>query len=200
MADAPPKYVWRSPLTLEQDAAVRHYIKRQMQHGAPWDTSELAPCLKISWSPGQRRRRHVPPSTKPGRPRSATASIDETMEPIEGKRGGECGHGNRKYEGTQTLNPGRRTRQVSRLHLGRSDGGMNPVRNSESNRLQHRQPALLKPSPTRRWCAKYCNRFVSKRSSPPRSTTGGNGETRYESRTGNIEDSRGKQVPAPQRI
>jgi hypothetical protein len=72
-------------LTPEQDAEVRHYIKRKTQHGAPWDTPELEAMLDDML---------VPPSDEDGgsgatvdatnaATERATASVDETMAPIE---------------------------------------------------------------------------------------------------------------------
>jgi len=86
MADANPQSTFRGlPLTSEQDAEVRHYIKRKKQHGAPWDTPELETMLEDMLQP---------PSNEDGEPGAtvdetnaaterATASIDEAMEPIE---------------------------------------------------------------------------------------------------------------------
>ena len=46
MREATPQNTFRGlPLTQEQDAEVRHYIKRQRQRGAPWDTPELKAML-----------------------------------------------------------------------------------------------------------------------------------------------------------
>ena len=39
------------PLTAEQDAEVRHYIKKKKQHGEPWDTPELQAMLKDMLEP-----------------------------------------------------------------------------------------------------------------------------------------------------
>jgi hypothetical protein len=86
MADATPQSTFRGlPLTPEQDAEVRHYIKRKKQHGAPWDTPELTAMLEDM---------RAPPGNEDGGPGAAvdetraateraTASIDEAMEPIE---------------------------------------------------------------------------------------------------------------------
>jgi len=72
MPDATPQSTFRGlPLTPEQDAEVRHYIKRQKQHGAPWDTPELAAMLEDMLEP---------PSNEDG---GLGATGDETMEPIE---------------------------------------------------------------------------------------------------------------------
>ena len=42
MPDIDPESTSRGlPLTAEQDAEVRHYIKKKVQHGQAWDTPEL---------------------------------------------------------------------------------------------------------------------------------------------------------------
>lgn len=86
MVDASPTSTFRGlPLTPEQDSEVRHYIKRQKQHGVPWDTPELKAMLRDMLQP---------PGSDDGEPgetvdetkaatERATASIDETMNPIE---------------------------------------------------------------------------------------------------------------------
>ncbi|SMG34715.1 hypothetical protein [Paraburkholderia susongensis] len=86
MVDATPTRTFRGlPLTPEQDAEVRHYIKRQKQHGVPWDTPELKAMLRDMLHP---------PGSDDGEPgetvdetkaatERATASVDETMDPIE---------------------------------------------------------------------------------------------------------------------
>jgi hypothetical protein len=87
MVDATPQSTFRGlPLTPEQDAEVRHYIKKKEQHGAPWDTPELAAMLQDMLEP---------PGDEDGEPgvdavdetnaarERAAASVDETMDPIE---------------------------------------------------------------------------------------------------------------------
>ena len=86
MEEADPKSTFRGlPLTPEQDAEVRHYIKQKKQHGAPWDTPELEAMLADML---------LPPSNDDDEPGNgadetkaaaerATAFIDETMDPIE---------------------------------------------------------------------------------------------------------------------
>src|ERR1700684_1838249 len=86
MTDATPQSTFRGlPLTPEQDAEVRHYIKKKKQHGAPWDTPELEAMLRDMLEP---------PSDDDGElgstvdeTRAATerepATVDETMDPIE---------------------------------------------------------------------------------------------------------------------
>jgi len=39
------------PLTSEQDAEVRHYIKKKKQRGEPWDTPELEAMLQDMLEP-----------------------------------------------------------------------------------------------------------------------------------------------------
>ena len=86
MADAIPQSTFRGlPLTPEQDAEVRHYIKRQKQHGVPWDSSELKAMLRDMLEPqgdDDGEPGETVDETKAATER-ATASIDETMEPIE---------------------------------------------------------------------------------------------------------------------
>lgn len=86
MIDNDPQSTFRGlPLTPEQEAEVRHYMKRQKQHGVPWDTPELAAMLRDMLEP---------PGNDDGGPSAtveetiaaterATACIDEGMEPIE---------------------------------------------------------------------------------------------------------------------
>ncbi|KAB0631499.1 hypothetical protein [Burkholderia latens] len=46
MIDTGPSSTFRHlPLTREQDAEIRHYIKRKKQRGEPWNTAELATML-----------------------------------------------------------------------------------------------------------------------------------------------------------
>ncbi|MGF6758749.1 hypothetical protein [Paraburkholderia sp. GAS42] len=86
MTDATPQSTFRGlPLTPEQDAEVRHYIKKKEQHGAPWDTPELQAMLRDMLQPPNDDDGGLGSTvdeTKAATER-ATASIDETMEPIE---------------------------------------------------------------------------------------------------------------------
>lgn len=86
MADSTPSSTFRGlPLTTEQDAEVRHYIKRQKQRGAPWDTPELEAMLRDMLEPpgdDDGDAGETVDETKAATER-ARASIDETMEPIE---------------------------------------------------------------------------------------------------------------------
>ncbi len=52
MREIDPSRTFRGlPLTPEQDAEVRHYIKVRKQHGKPWDTPELAAMLRDMLEP-----------------------------------------------------------------------------------------------------------------------------------------------------
>jgi hypothetical protein len=87
MLDIDPKSTFRGlPLTVEQDAEVRHYIKKKVQHGQPWDTPELAAMLKDMLQPpgddDDDELDAVADETKAAAERAA-ASVDEAMEPIE---------------------------------------------------------------------------------------------------------------------
>lgn len=87
MPDIDPQSTFRGlPLTAEQDAEVRHYIKKKKQHGEPWDTLELAAMLKDMLEPPGDDDEELDATTademKAAAERAA-ASIDEDMEPIE---------------------------------------------------------------------------------------------------------------------
>jgi hypothetical protein len=69
MTDATPQNTFRGlPLTAEQDAEIRHYIKQKKRHGAPWNTPELAAMIAdtMPWTPSRRARNGRLPS-KPKR-------------------------------------------------------------------------------------------------------------------------------------
>ena len=52
MTDLDPQRTFRGlPLTPEQDAEIRHYIKVRKQRGKPWDTPELAAMLRDMLEP-----------------------------------------------------------------------------------------------------------------------------------------------------
>jgi hypothetical protein len=52
MTDIDPERTFRGlPLTPEQDAEIRHYIKARKQHGKPWDTPELEAMLRDMLEP-----------------------------------------------------------------------------------------------------------------------------------------------------
>ena len=88
MTDADPRSTFRGlPLTPEQDAEVRHYIKKKKQHGEPWNTPELAAMLRdMLEPPGNDDEQEGPDATVDeamAATERATASIVEDMEPIE---------------------------------------------------------------------------------------------------------------------
>lgn len=86
MDNADPTSTFRGlPLTPEQDAEIRHYIKQKKQHGAQWDTPELEAMLADMLVPPSNDDEEfgaAADETKAAAER-ATAAIDETMEPIE---------------------------------------------------------------------------------------------------------------------
>ncbi|MBN3838335.1 hypothetical protein [Burkholderia sp. Ac-20349] len=90
MIDAGPQSTFRGlPLTVEQDAEVRHYIKDRTRRGLPWDTSELSAMLKDMLHPpgdgdsdGDGDVASEADDTRAAAER-ATASVDEAMDPIE---------------------------------------------------------------------------------------------------------------------
>ena len=86
MTDATPKSTFRGlPLTSEQDAEVRHYIKKKKQRRKPWDTPELTAILNAMLQPPRNEdgeRGDTVDETRSATER-ATASVNETMEPIE---------------------------------------------------------------------------------------------------------------------
>ena len=86
MRNIDPRSTFRGlPLPPEQDAEVRHYIKRQKQRGLPWDTPELAAMLRDMLEPPGIDDEG--PSATVDEAIAATerasASIDEAMDPIE---------------------------------------------------------------------------------------------------------------------
>jgi hypothetical protein len=86
MVEATPQSTFHGlPLTPEQDAEVRHYIKRKTQHGAPWNTAELRAMLDDMLQPPSDEdggSGAIVSETRAATER-ATASVDEAMEPIE---------------------------------------------------------------------------------------------------------------------
>ena len=89
MTDIDPERTFRGlPLTPEQDAEVRHYIKVKKRHGEPWDTPELDAMLKDMLEPpgnGDEEDEGLDASVDElkGAAERAAAAIDEDMEPIE---------------------------------------------------------------------------------------------------------------------
>ena len=87
MPDIDPSRTFRGlPLTAEQDAEIRHYIKQKKQLGVPLDASELEAMLKDMLEPPGKDDDDglgaVADDTKADAER-ASAAIDEAMEPIE---------------------------------------------------------------------------------------------------------------------
>jgi hypothetical protein len=88
MANSDPESTFRGlPLTAEQDAEVRHYIKVRTQRGLPWDTSELSAMLRdMLQPPGDGDgddEFDVPADEAKAAAERAMASVDEAMDPIE---------------------------------------------------------------------------------------------------------------------
>jgi hypothetical protein len=85
MVEATPQNTFLGlPLSSEQDAEVRHYIKRKRLRGAPWDTSELKAMLDDMLVPPREEDGESGATVNETRSATerATASVDEAMEPI----------------------------------------------------------------------------------------------------------------------
>lgn len=86
MTDANPQNTFRAlPLTPDQDAEIRHYIRGKIRHGAPWDTPELDSMLADMLTPPRNEDGEYGATvdeTKAATERAA-ASIAEAMDPIE---------------------------------------------------------------------------------------------------------------------
>jgi hypothetical protein len=86
MTNSAPQSTFRGlPLTAEQDAEVRHYIRVRTRRGLPWDTPELSAMLKDMLRPpgGGNGDADSPEDETKAAAERATASVDEAMEPIE---------------------------------------------------------------------------------------------------------------------
>ncbi|KAG8153551.1 hypothetical protein [Burkholderia catarinensis] len=86
MTNSDPQNTFRGlPLTAEQDAEVRHYIKDRTRRGLPWDTAELSAMLKDMLQPPDDGDGDVasPADETIAAAERATASLDEAMDPIE---------------------------------------------------------------------------------------------------------------------
>jgi len=86
MPDIDPQSTFRGlPLTAEQNAEVRHYIKRKIRCGRPWDTPELAAMLEDMLEPPSEDQDDidVAASEMKAAAERAASSIDDAMEPIE---------------------------------------------------------------------------------------------------------------------
>ncbi|BAN23223.1 hypothetical protein [Caballeronia insecticola] len=74
------------PLTPEQDAEVRHYIKKKKQRDEPWDTPELEAMLQDMLEPPADEDSVIDEDTDDETravAERASAFIDEGMDPIE---------------------------------------------------------------------------------------------------------------------
>ncbi|SAK60134.1 hypothetical protein AWB78_01875 [Caballeronia calidae] len=74
------------PLTPEQDAEVRHYIKKKRQRGEPWETPELEAMLQDMLEPPGDEDALADDGTEEETravAERASAFIDEGMDPIE---------------------------------------------------------------------------------------------------------------------
>ncbi|HEV3105213.1 MAG TPA: hypothetical protein VGZ01_05960 [Trinickia sp.] len=89
MTDIDPERTFRGlPLTPEQDAEIRHYIKGRKQHGLPWDTPELAAMLRDMLEPppdDDNLEEDLGPDFDETRTAAERAefSIEDEMDPIE---------------------------------------------------------------------------------------------------------------------
>lgn len=88
MTDIDPERTFRGlPLTPEQDAEIRHYIKTRKQHGKPWDTPELDAMLRDMLEPPGEDEAGDDFDPEFGDARTAAEraqySIDDEINPIE---------------------------------------------------------------------------------------------------------------------
>jgi len=86
MIDAGPQSTFRGlPLTVEQDAEVKHYITDRTRRGLPWDTPELSAMLEDMLHPPSDGDDDVASPADEARAAAerAEASIDDAMDPIE---------------------------------------------------------------------------------------------------------------------
>ena len=85
MIDATASNTFRHlPLSPEQDAEIRHYIKKKEQRGEQWDTPELAMMLGDMLSPPPSDDEEPEPTVEETKLACeyALASIDEAMESV----------------------------------------------------------------------------------------------------------------------
>jgi hypothetical protein len=85
MPDLDPGSTFRGlPLTEEQDAEIRHYIKQKRQHGESLDSPELSAMLKDMLEPPCDDENGVDSSTDSTRADAerAGASVDEAMDDV----------------------------------------------------------------------------------------------------------------------
>ncbi|AOJ32233.1 hypothetical protein [Burkholderia metallica] len=85
MIDANPSNTFRHlPLSPEQDAEIRHYIKKKEQRGEPWDTPELTMMLEDMLSPPLTDDEEPEPTVEETKLACeyALASVNEAMESV----------------------------------------------------------------------------------------------------------------------
>lgn len=85
MIDANPSNTFRHlPLSPEQDAEVRHYIRRKEKRGEPWDTFELTMMLEDMLSPPPSDEEEPEATVEETKLACeyALSSIDEAMESV----------------------------------------------------------------------------------------------------------------------
>ena len=86
MFEATPRNTFRGlPLTAEQDAEVRHYIRKRKQRSAPWNTPELDAMLNDMLAPPVEEDEASDAAFTETRSATerALGSLDESMEPVE---------------------------------------------------------------------------------------------------------------------
>lgn len=88
MTDLDPNRTFRGlPLTPEQDAEIRHYIKGRKHQGKPWDTPELEAMLRDMLEPpsDEEIEEDLDPDFDTARLAAERAqfSIEDEMDPIE---------------------------------------------------------------------------------------------------------------------
>ena len=85
MIDANPNNTFRHlPLSPEQDAEIRHYIKKKAQKGERWDTPELSRMLEDMLSPPPSDDEQPETTVEEAKQayEYASTSIDEAMESV----------------------------------------------------------------------------------------------------------------------
>jgi hypothetical protein len=84
MADIDPGRTFRGlPLTPEQDAEVRHYIKVRKQQGKKWDTPELKAMLRDMLQPPDEDEQGFDYDSTRSLAERAEFFVDEGVDPIE---------------------------------------------------------------------------------------------------------------------
>jgi hypothetical protein len=84
MPDIDPEFTFRGlPLTAEQDASIRHYLKHKTQQGQAVDEPELQAMLRDMLEPPDDEEEGLGAATSftRGDAERASASVDETMDP-----------------------------------------------------------------------------------------------------------------------